>query len=121
MKEEKQETQIKASLWSKFCRWVGSLSIQFKIFLISLLILILGFVFVNISDNKDVIKALEESKRRTEDKLKSISLYEGRLDGYESAVDDLEEEIQNTNSKIKEITTEKPENLSLDEFFDKRV
>lgn len=120
MKEE-QKQQKNDSLWTKFSRWINTFSLQTKIFLISCAILVLGYFFINNFNNKDIIKSLEESKKKTDEKLRAISLYEGRLDGYQAAVDDLDSKIKDTNSKIKEITSESPEKTSLDKFFDKRV
>jgi hypothetical protein len=121
MKEEKQNPQKTNSLWSRFSKWLKAVPLHAKVFFVSFLILILGYIFINNSDNKNITKALEESRKKTDEKLRAISLHEGRLDGYQSEINDLESKIEDTNLKIDKITAEQPEKTSLDGFFDKRV
>lgn len=121
MKEEEQKIQKKSSLLTRLFDWFKGLSIQVKLFLLSFLIMILGFIIVNSIENKDVLRELEESKKRTEEKLKSISLYQNTVDSNQATINVLDRQINNTNTKIEEILKEKPKNSTLDEFFDKRV
>lgn len=120
-KREQNLQQKKTSLIESIFIWVKGLSIRTKIILISFVILILGFVIINNSNNSELIKVLEESKKRTEEKLKSISLYEDKLDKNKTSIKKIEEKIHNTESKIEEITEEEPKPTSLDKFFDERV
>jgi len=121
MIEEKQKTQKNPSLWGKFISWFSSLAFNTKFFLLSFLTLILGLFFINNSNNKELKKYLEESKKNTEKKLKSISLYDDKISNYKKSIDNIELQIQSTESKIKEITEENQQKSTLDEFFDKRV
>jgi len=121
MKKEKQEIQKKYSLIEKVTSWFEGISIQAKILILSFIILILGVIFIRNSDDKEILKALEESKKKTEEKLKSISLYQKTVDGYQTAINNIEGQIQSTEEKIEEIAAEKPEDTTLDKFFDKRI
>ena len=121
MIEEKQKIQKSPRLWGKLISWFSSLAFKTKFLLLSFLTLILGLFFINSSNNKELKKYLEESKKNTEKKLKSISLYYDKINNYKKSIDNIELQIQSTESKIKEITEEKQQKSTLDEFFDKRV
>ena len=92
-----------------------------KLIVISFLILIIGFLILQNVMSKDSLQKLEESKKKTEDKLRSISLYEGHLDGYTAEATALSEQTASVENTIDLIKKEKPQNISLDKFFDERV
>lgn len=119
--EDGQLLNNKESLWKRMTKWFGGISIQTKLVILSLIIFILGFIAVNNPNNEGLTKALEESKKKTEKKLKTIALYNGKLDGYETDISSLENEIEEVTQEIEAIKAEEPETSSLDDFFDKRV
>lgn len=92
-----------------------------KLIIISFLILIIGFLILQNVISKDSLQKLEDSKKKTEDKLRSISLYEGHLDGYVAEATVLAEQTASVERAIDLIKKEKPQNISLDKFFDERV
>ena len=49
------------------------------------------------------------------------SVYPDKINNYKKSIDNIEIQIQSTESKIKEITEENQQKSTLDEFFDKRV
>lgn len=73
------------------------------------------------SNDRAVSGKLEESRKRLEDKLKSISLYEGHIDGYQSEYKDIDKKIKVIKDNIATISTTTPEKTTLDNFFDERV
>jgi septal ring factor EnvC (AmiA/AmiB activator) len=111
----------KEGLWKRLAKWFGGVSIKAKLVVLSIIIFILGVIAVNSSNNEGLSKALEESKKKTEKKLKTIALYNGRIDGYETYISNVEDEIEEVTQKIEDIKAEEPEDSSLDDFFDKRV
>jgi hypothetical protein len=92
-----------------------------KLIIISFLILIIGFLILQNVISKDSLQKLEESKKKTENKLRSISLYEGHLDGYTAEATHLSEQAASVEKTIDLIKKEKTQNISLDKFFDERV
>jgi len=92
-----------------------------KLIIISFLILIIGFLILQNVISRDSLQKLEESKKKTEDKLRLISLYEGHLDGYTAEVTALSEQTASVESAIDLIKKEKTQNISLDKFFNERV
>ena len=92
-----------------------------KLIIISFLILIIGFLILQNVISKDSLQKLEDSKKKTEDKLRSISLYEGHLDGYAAEAESLNVQAESIEKNIEIIRKEKPQNISLDKFFDERV
>jgi septal ring factor EnvC (AmiA/AmiB activator) len=121
MKKEEQNPQQKnPSLLSSTLAWIEKISIKTRIVIISSIVLILGFIIINNSNNSELLKTLEESRKRKEEKLKAISLYENSLDKNKKSIKKIEDKIKNTELKIEEIIEEKSDSSSLDEFFDKR-
>jgi len=119
--EEKEKQKSSNSLSAIVKNWWKTSSYKMKIFCISFLILMLSFYFINKNSNKNLLKKLEKSKNKTEEKLRSILVNEIKIDGYTSEVIKIEDKINNIEMKIEEIQNQKPEESSLDKFFDKRV
>jgi len=122
MKRKKQNLQQKNfNLMAFIFTCIKSFSIKTKIKIVSFITLILGSFFINRFNNNELLKNLEESKRRTEEKLKLILMYEDELDKNKISIKKIEKKIDKTKLKIEEITKEESESTSIDDFFDKRV
>lgn len=73
------------------------------------------------SNNKELMKILEYSKKRTEEKLKSISDNQKKINENIRVEEEITDKIKVVEEKIEEIKKEEPKKTSLDDFFDKRV
>lgn len=107
--------------WNYILKLWSKTSFKVKLFFISFFILILGILFMRSSNNKELMKVLEYSKKRTEEKLKSISDSQKKIDENILIEQEITDKIKVVEEKIEEIKKEEPKKTRLDDFFDERL